>query len=125
MSEESLFRIALAPVALFIWARYVTWPFFIVGVSVLIFRKIKPEPRWVAVLVVMQRSMIGCAALLCISLIVSYFMIPAHDKQLGVFWYGALLGSLPVLLPSAIALLLGAIPTTGRERQAARLNEAG
>ena len=50
--------------------------------------------------------MVGIAVLLSISLAVAYFMIPETDRQLGVFWYGSLLGSLPVLLPSIAAFFL-------------------
>jgi hypothetical protein len=50
--------------------------------------------------------MVGVVVLLSISLAVAYFMIPETDRQLGVFWYGSLLGSLPVLLPSISALFL-------------------
>lgn len=106
MSEEQLFRIALAPTAFFIWARYVTWPLFIIGASALIFCRIRPAETPITKLVFVQKAMVAVAVLLSISLAAAYFLIPETDRQLGVFWYGALLGSLPVLIPSIAAIFL-------------------
>lgn len=106
MSEELLFRIALAPTAFFIWARYVTWPLFIIGTSVLIFCRIRPAAIPITKLVFVQKAMVAVAVLLSISLAAAYFLIPETDRQLGLFWYGALLGSLPVLIPSFAAIFL-------------------
>lgn len=110
MAEDTLFRIALAPSAFFIWARYVSWPLVIIGLSMLIFFRIKPDPAWTARLALIQRTMLGLAVLLGLSLMLAYFMIPDHDKQIGVFWLGALLGSLPVLIPAAVAIFLSPMP---------------
>lgn len=106
MSAELLFRIALAPTAFFIWTRYVTWPLFIIGVSTLIFYRFRSAKTSITKLLFVRRVMVGVVVLLSISLAVAYFMIPETDRQLGVFWYGSLLGSLPVLLPSISALFL-------------------
>lgn len=110
MAEDTLFRIALAPSAFLIWARFVVWPLAIIGLSTLIFFKIKPDPAWTVRLALIQRTMLGLAVLLGLSLMLAYFMIPDHDKQVGVFWFGALLGSLPVLIPSAVAIFFGPMP---------------
>lgn len=114
MADDTLFRIALAPSALFIWARYVAWPLVIIGLSMLVFFKFKPDPAWTATLALIQRAMVGLAVLLGLSLMLAYFVIPEHDKQVGVFWFGALLGSLPVLIPSALALFLSPTPKESR-----------
>lgn len=106
MIEELLFRMALAPTAFFIWTRYVTWPFFIMGVSTLILFRFRPAEAAISKLLFIQRTMVGAAVLLSISLAVAYFLIPETDRQLGVLWYGALLGSLPVLIPSIAAIFL-------------------
>ena len=106
MIEEILFRMALAPTDFFIWTRYVTWPFFIMGVSTLILFRFRPAEAVISKLLFIQRTMVGAAVLLSISLAVAYFLIPETDRQLGVLWYGALLGSLPVLIPSIAAIFL-------------------
>ncbi|MGE5452084.1 MAG: hypothetical protein ACM3VZ_09625 [Acidobacteriota bacterium] len=116
MTEELLFRIALAPTAFFIWARYVTWPLFIIGAAALIFFRVRPVAIPIKKLVFVQRSMVAVAVLLSISLVAAYFMIPDTDRQLGVFWFGALLGSLPVLIPAAVAVFLS--PMKGLEKAA-------
>lgn len=112
MPEDFLFRMALAPATLFISARFVVWPIFTAGLLVLIFFRIKPIPAWGIKLVFVRRAMASIAIFLGLSLALAYITIPGHDKQAGVFWYGALLGSLPVLVPSAIAVLFKPTPRT-------------
>ncbi len=114
MADETLFRIAMAPPAFLIEARYIAWPFYATGLSMLVYFKIKPDSAWTARLTLIQRTMVGLAVLLGISLILAYFVIPEHDKQVGVFWFGALLGSLPVLIPSTLALFLSPTPKNSR-----------
>ena len=114
MPEEILFRVALAPSALFISVRYIAWPLAVVGLSMLIFFRIRPDPAWAPRVLLIQRVMLGVAVLLSLSLMLAYFMIPEHNKQFAVFWFGALLGSLPVLIPSALALFLGPVRPDGQ-----------
>jgi len=109
MADDSLFRIALAPSAFLIWARCVTWPLFTVGLCVLLFFKRRPASAWTVTLVVIQRGMVGVAIVLASSLLITYLAIPDADKQIGLFWYGALLGSLPVFIPSLGALFLAPV----------------
>jgi hypothetical protein len=106
VANEALFRIALAPSAILIWARYIVWPLVTIGVSVLVYFNFKPNLAWTTRLNLVRRAMVGLAVLLGFSLILAYLMIPDHNKQLGVFWFGALLGSLPVLIPSSLAIFL-------------------
>jgi hypothetical protein len=114
VADETLFRIAMAPSAFLIEARYIAWPFAVIGLSMLVYFKIKPDSAWAARLVLMQRAMAGLAVFLGLSLIIAYFMIPEHDQQVGVFRFAALLGSLPVLIPSALALFLSPTPKKSR-----------
>ena len=86
MSEELLFRIALVPTAFFIWARYVTWPLFIIGASVLIHFRSRPEEGAITNLLFVHKALVAVAVLLSISLVAAYFLIPETDRQAGVFW---------------------------------------
>jgi hypothetical protein len=110
VASEALFRIALAPSAFLIGARYIAWPLAVIGLSMLVYFKMRPDSAWTVRLVLIQRTMLGLALMLGLSLMLAYFMIPAHDKQVGVFWFGALVGSLPVLIPSALVLFLSPMP---------------
>jgi len=106
MFDEILFRIALAPSAFLIWARYVVWPLATVTVLGVGYFRLAPQVERRAAAVLARGSMMLVGLLLVVSLALAYFLVPKTDPHEIVFWYGAVLGSIPVLVPTLIACCL-------------------
>ena len=113
MLDDILFRIALAPSALLFWCRYIAWPLAVVAVIGLIYFRLTPHPERRRKVVVVRRILIGAGAVLATSMAVAYLLIPKSDPQVFVIWYGAAIGSIPILMPAgmAVAVILSMRPS--------------
>ena len=116
MSDEVLFRIALAPSAAFIWCRYIVWPFAVISMIGLVYLRLRPHPLYLHKATVLQRSLVAAGALLLVSLAVAYLLIPKTDPQVFILWYGAAVGSTPILVPAVVVCCLRFRATAGRDK---------
>ena len=102
MSDETLFRIALAPSALVIWGRTVAWPLSALAMIGWIYTRNKLKAERLRQATLVRGVLIAAGALLLVSLAPAYLLIPKSDPQAFVIWYGAMVGSIPVVIPAIV-----------------------
>lgn len=106
IDSDFLFRAALAPAAALIWARYITWPVFILATGFLLVNKFKTIMFLQAYKSVIWWLMLIVFVTLAASLLLAALLMPDNDREMRMIVYFTVLLSLPVLIPCGIALFL-------------------
>jgi hypothetical protein len=104
ISSGWLFKKSLLFVATLSSAPYITWPLFILASLVLLTNKFRPMPAWHGVLVAIWWILLATGIVLGITLVVAFFSVPENDRVANIVLHVSLIASLPILIPSAVAL---------------------
>jgi len=72
----------------------------------LVYWRLRPTSVHLHNAVILRRGLVSAGAVLLVSLVLAYLLIPKSDPQVYVIWYGAVVGSIPVLLPAIVACFL-------------------
>ena len=86
------------------------WPLAAVTMLGLAYSRLAPQAEHRGALRRARKAMMAVGLLLIASLALGYLLIPRSDPQGFVSWYGAALGSIPVLVPSLVACCLPSRP---------------